>query len=530
MSKPKQLRQTTLPFAFSLGPNVVAVECVEEPPAKKTKAEPKDTKAKTDCKASKASDVMPGMVVPYAGSRLTRTAVGSTYTVQVRELETGWEGQPWHTQLSLQPIVSSCCPQKPPPLKTASVVGTTLHVPRFFGMVYMGRPAVDSRTHGESMAEGLQFKGTLCATTPPQVEATSRVLAQLRDIGGAMLVLPCGFGKTVCSLWLAHALHRRTLIMVHAEALAAQWIDRINAFLPGARVGRIQQDVCEVDGCDLVVCMIQSLVKREYPPATLATLGLVIVDEAHHVAAPLFSRALAKLPARHVLGLSATPDRADGLGKALEWLMGPIAFRAQRVFERVRVEQITYTRGSQEELTNRKGDPLCSTMLTNIASDEVRTAWIAGLIREQVERERNIIVLSDRLEQLASLQLLLEGVSVARVVGGTKAKDRDAGFSAQVILSTYHYASEGIDIPRLDTLVMATPRGAVEQTVGRILRPFPNKKEPLVLDVKDPFSLFEGMAWKRFKYYKDQEYKVFRRDDVPGATNAEEEAEDMLCS
>lgn len=513
-AKPK-LKQTTLPFAFSLGPGVAAVECVADtPPTKKAKCSPPTTKA--DLSA----------VIPYTGARLTRTSVHATYTLAVRELPLEWEKQPWFTQLSLQPIVSSCCPQKPPPMKTALLQGAVLHVPRFFGLTYIGPPATDTRTEGVSMSSELQFKGVLCATTPPQVEATSRVLAQLRSVGGAMLVLPCGFGKTVCSLWLAHALHRRTLIMVHAEALAAQWIDRINAFLPGARVGRIQQDVCEVDGCDLVVCMIQSLVKREYPASILNTLGLVIVDEAHHVAAPMFSRALAKLPARYVLGLSATPDRADGLGKALEWLMGPIAFRAQRVFERVRVEQITYTRGAQEELTNRKGDPLCSTMLSNIALDETRTAWIASLIREQVGRERNIIVLSDRLEQLAALEQLLSDVSVARVVGGTKAKDRDAGFAAQVILSTYHYASEGIDIPRLDTLVMATPRGAVEQTVGRILRPFPNKKEPLVLDVKDPFSLFEGMAWKRFKYYKDQEYKVFRRDDVPGAAGSAE-AEDM---
>jgi superfamily II DNA or RNA helicase len=62
---------------------------------------------------------------------------------------------------------------------------------------------------------------------------------------------------------------------------------------------------------------------------------------------------------------------------------------------------------------------------------------------------------------------------------------------------------------------MATPRGNVEQTVGRILRPFPGKPTPLVLDVKDPFSLFNGMGWKRHRYYKSQGYKTVFALDVP---------------
>jgi superfamily II DNA or RNA helicase len=108
------------------------------------------------------------------------------------------------------------------------------------------------------------------------------------------------------------------------------------------------------------------------------------------------------------------------------------------------------------------------------------------------------------------------------VVGGTKAKDRDTGFDARILLSTYHYASEGIDIPRLDTLVMATPRGNIEQTVGRILRPHPFKQQPLVVDVKDPFSLFTGMAWKRHAYYKSQKYYVTRELDVGEQEEQEE--------
>jgi superfamily II DNA or RNA helicase len=450
---------------------------------------------------------------------LRSSLLGATYQVAVAELPADYLKQPWYTRLTIERTVSSVCPTKPAPLVTTALDKPTgiLHLPRFAGLLHFGVPQRDVRSTGVAMTPHLRFTGTLCAESPPQVQATSAVVEQLSAIGGAMLVLPCGFGKTVCALWIAHNLKRRTLIIVHADALGAQWIERIRMFLPDAVIGRIQQDVLVVEGCDIVVCMMQSLLKRTYEPAMLASFGLVILDEAHHVAAPMFSKALPKLTARYVLGLSATPDRIDGCGVALEWLLGPIAFKAARVYERVRVHMITYTRGDQEELVNRRGDPLCSTMLTHMAADVVRTRLLVTIIMQQWRAQRNTIVLSDRLDQLSAMEeaLTREGCdSVARVVGGTKAKDREKGFNAKVIMSTYTYAAEGLDIPRLDTLVMATPRGNIEQSVGRILRPYPNKREPTIFDVKDPFSLFEGMGWKRHRYYKSQSYCVTLVDDT----------------
>lgn len=459
------------------------------------------------------------------------STLNTTYDVTISNLPADYTSQPWFVNLTLHPIVSSVCPQKPKPLVLWRLNGTTLHLPKFAGLLHLGHPSNDQRSHGNAMQPHVAFAGKLCAENPPQQQATDATLLQLQSLGGALLVLPCGFGKTVCSLYVAVTIHRRSLIVVHSEALAAQWVDRITAFVPHASVGKIQQDVVDVDGRDIVVCMIQSLIKRDYDATVLRSFGMVIVDEAHHVAAPMFSQALGKLSARFILALSATPDRPDGCGAALNALMGPTAFRAKRVHEHVDVRMVTYTRGDTEELVSKyNGKPLASTMLTRLATDFVRCQLVADLVMEQAHCQGNILVLSDRLDQLAMLQEMLadivaDGHTVARVVGGTKAQDRVTGFDATVILSTYHYASEGIDIPRLDTLVMATPRGNVEQTVGRILRPFPNKKTPLVIDVKDPFSLFEGMAWKRFRYYKSQAYRVTRVDDVGGGADDGECAE-----
>lgn len=508
----------TLPFAGFENMVCVAEEAGSKSAKMVETSEEKEAggAADTEVKTGDKSFVASPWSKPESRCTLPSSSIHATYQVRVADLPPDFQKQAWYTKFTIERTVSSVCPTKPAPLQTVAIHDGVVHFPRFAGLLHFGNPRQDTRSMGETMHTALEFKGSLCSASPPQVQATTAVVHQLNELGGAMLVLPCGFGKTVCALWLAHHFQRRTLIIVHAEALATQWIERIGMFLPGAVVGRIQQDVLQVDGCDIVVCMMQSLLKRHYEPSMLASFGMVILDEAHHVAAPMFSKALPKLPARYILGLSATPDRIDGCGPALEWLLGPFAFRAFRVYERVRVHMVTYSRGEEEELVNRRGDPLCSTMLTNLGADALRTSLITSIILDQWRAQRNIIVLSDRLDQLSFLEaeLTFSGCdSVARVVGGTKAKDREKGFAAAVIMSTYTYAAEGLDIPRLDTLVMATPRGNIEQAVGRILRPFPNKKEPTIYDIKDPFSLFEGMGWKRHRFYKSQGYWVSLEDD-----------------
>jgi len=471
--------------------------------------------------------------------------LGPTLALPMARLSPGWETAAWFTGLTVTPLANSAGGRAPVPIATAQAVGGWLHLPRFRGIELLGGvPPDDRRTSGEPMNAALRFEGAL-REEPPQREATAHVCDQLARVGGAMLVLPCGFGKTVCALWVVHALGRRALVLVHTGALADQWAERVASFLPGARVGRIQQDLVEVAGCDVVIGMIQSLVRRTYDRALLASFGTVVVDEAHHIAAPWFAGALRKLGARNVLGLSATPDRKDGLGHILPWMLGSVAFRAQRPDEVVDVRIVEYVDPpNQYELRDRRGKPRYSEMLTRLAINAARTRTVVQLIMEYVDvGGRRLIVLSERRDQLGELErlLLLEDgcvcvttpvarkrrrkndpppspppsrpearFTVGRVVGGTRPELRDAGFAATVLLSTYPYAAEGIDIPCLDTLVMASPGINIEQTVGRILRKHPAKQTPLIVDVKDPFSLFDGMGWKRYNYYTSQNYVVKR--------------------
>ena len=93
-------------------------------------------------------------------------------------------------------------------------------------------------------------------------------------------------------------------------------------------------------------------------------------------------------------------------------------------------------------------------------------------------------------------------------LGGMKAQDLKLAEVRQVILGTYQMCSEGYDNSNLDTLVMTTSKGDVEQSVGRILRKKVYDIEPLVVDFVDNFSAFRNQGKKREAFYKKKKYKI----------------------
>ena len=264
----------------------------------------------------------------------------------------------------------------------------------------------------------------------------------------------------------------------------------------------------------MVVCMLQTLRSRKYGADVLQGFGTVILDEAHHIAAREFSKIMRLLPCRYVLGLSATPDRNDGLGFVLNWLMGKTAYTAKRVANSdVTVRMIKYTQGFQGEIMYKNGQIGSARMLTTLSKDPKRTVLMVDTLHKVLvdEPDRQVLVLSDRRELLRDLhtQLSALGYETQIMVGGsTTKKKKELNVRAHVLLSTYPFCAEGFDQPWRDTLVLATPRSNIEQSLGRILRKHADKKQPLVLDFVDPFSIFFGMQRKRHKYYKSLGYSV----------------------
>ena len=364
----------------------------------------------------------------------------------------------------------------------------TIRVPPFCDAVTPGARAAASSPGAPAR---IDFVGTL---RPHQNEAISRGV----EAGGGVLSLDVGMGKTVCALALAARFKRRTMIIVHKGFLADQWIERIGQFCPGATVGRIQQDTFEVEK-DFVIAMIQTLCVRPWPADAFKSVGMVIVDEAHHIAAQAFSQSMFLFRPKYTLGLTATPERKDGLTRLLYWFMGPEFFRLQRKEqENVTVHRVPFTCEAFLEappVTNfgKLNFAEVVNVLTRIPE---RNALIKDLI--QKSPGRHILVLTDRREHAAWLRDNLEGSSL--YIGGMKQEALDAASKARVVVGTFSLAQEGLDIPTLDTVFLVTPHSDVKQAIGRILR---GASRPVIWDIVDAWSVLYSMWRKRLGTYRE---------------------------
>jgi len=308
----------------------------------------------------------------------------------------------------------------------------------------------------------------------------------------------------------------KTLIIVHNTFLKDQWEDRIRAFLPSVTIGHLQGETADVDK-DIVIAMIQSISMKEYPKEVFRGFGLTVIDECHHIASEVFVQAFQKITSKHMLGLSATPDRKDGLMYVIEWFLGPILYRSEsgdKVDEAVHVEVYKHEPDDTDFnkiLYNNQGVMNVAGMVNKLAVFEPRTDLLVRIINDILEKEpdRQLLVLSDRVQHCRDICAKLDP-SKAAILAQNVASAKRAEFCAskKVLIATYSMCKEGFDVATLNTLVMATPRPDIDQIVGRILRTERSVRtiHPLIVDVVD--STFRRQFQARLKLYKDRNYVV----------------------
>jgi hypothetical protein len=320
--------------------------------------------------------------------------------------------------------------------------------------------------------------------------------------------------NTTIAIYLLCQLRVRTLIVVHKDFLMQQWRERLRQFAPGARLGLIKASKLDVRDTDVVLASLQTLAMKELPASSLEGFGLVIADEVHRMCARVMSRALCRTCTHYSMGLSATVNRKDGLGKVMRMFFGEVLSRARRRVDGVDVVAIPFydpdPRYSAEVLITYTGKLNISRMINNITQFEPRTRMVLGVILRVLAAQpaRRVLVLSDRIALLRALGagLARSGVASGMYVGGMKQAALDLSAAATVLLATNAYASEGMDIGGLDTLVLASPKSDVEQAVGRVMRD--RTGSPLILDIVDGFSLFERQAAKRAAFYRRRGYRL----------------------
>lgn len=387
-----------------------------------------------------------------------------------------------------------------------------LRVPRFYGMTRF--PDVKQSFLHTNI--DLEFNGCLKENLQ-QPKAVDACIQSLKSCGGGVLSLPTGYGKTTCALAIASKMKMKTIIIVHKEFLMNQWKERIQQFLPSASIGIIRQSTLEVDK-DITIAMLQTLCMKKFPKTTFDSFGLTIIDETHHICSRVFSTSMFLFTTKYILGLSATPERKDNLTHVLHWFIGPLCFSIKRQNEAsVHVQQIhfvspEYQKDPPINAANKVNLPEAINVITSL---ENRNDLIIQLLSSSIAEDRKIIVLTDRRFHcetlLKSFSSKFPHVSMGLYMGGMKQHVLKENEKCDVLFATFSLAHEGLDIPKLDTLILATPKSDVVQSCGRILRESGIKKQcPLIFDIVDAWGPFLIQAQKRKRFYKQSGFYVVK--------------------
>lgn len=252
-----------------------------------------------------------------------------------------------------------------------------MYVPHHYGNEKFGPPKQYKIAEGEPV--DLSFAGTLRDYQEPVVNKFITHCGTV-GFGGGLLELPCAWGKTSGSLYILSKLKKKTLVIVHKEFLMNQWIERIQQFLPKARIGRIQGPTVDVEDKDIVLCMLQSLISKDYDSSLFEQFGLTIIDEVHHISSQSFSNSLFKVVTKYMLGLSATMERKDGTTSVFKMFLGDVIYKAENKSELlVEVRQVTYKVDDDdfnETILDYRGNTQNSSMISKLCEYNRRTEFI----------------------------------------------------------------------------------------------------------------------------------------------------------
>lgn len=337
-------------------------------------------------------------------------------------------------------------------------------------------------------------------------QSTAAGKAASRDQG--LVVAPTGSGKTFIGLELIRQRGQRALILVHTAALAAQWRKVINEVM-GIEAGIIGGGKWN-EGEEITVAMLQTLHKQSEKAADCAKgYGLVLADECHHIPANTFTQVMATMHQRYRYGLTATPEREDGLEELLYRIIGPMLASV----DQSEIEQTGGTVPAVVKVIQTGFDPGpvdgWGEYLQALITDAKRNQLIATTA-DKAAASIPVLVLTDRIEHAERLHQLIQGESVL-IHGKLPAKEKRAALeqagTVQATVGTFSILGEGLDYSRWGALILATPvssRTRLLQAIGRVLRPYPGKRRAYIADLVDNCAFSYSSHKKRQETYRER--------------------------
>jgi len=347
--------------------------------------------------------------------------------------------------------------------------------------------------------EGEPFKFQELGTLDPergQDKSLPAMIAHLKVHKSGVLVSPTGTGKTLlaCRIganfgrfigWFAYAGHMVDNAVEHAKSVLG---------LSDDQIGLVQEDRCDL-GRPFTVMMIQSLLARRYPDELYEQMGFIISDEVHRYGAAQWRKVIAQFPAKFRLGVSADPERTDGLGPLIDWTFGRVGHVAKRIRnEDVKPPSVVGIKWDKRYADEAycswvkddngewsPGDPHPTKYDKVLAKDLERSEMLAVEIVNAAVKDRALLVFSKltahlkTLRKLTNIELESRGIipSTSLLIsskkkGDARKKEREAALKAQVIFTTFAMARDALNVPKLDTMFFATPPGNALQPIGRL--------------------------------------------------------------